>query len=134
MAEVIEQHVDGPIQQHNERPAAVWSSGGSEYDEISRGIADAIEHCVLRLNPIPGERILDLSTGTGWTSRVVAKRGATVVGADIATGLLEAARSESESRTARDRLPYWRRGVAPVSRRRIRRGCFHLRHHVRQPS
>ena len=47
------------IQQHNERPAAVWSSGGKAYEEISRGIADAIEHCVMRLNPQPGERILD---------------------------------------------------------------------------
>ena len=50
----------GRIQQHNERPAAVWSAGGNDYDEISRGIADSIEHCVLRLNPQPGERILDL--------------------------------------------------------------------------
>src|SRR3954454_20004769 len=83
----------GRVQQHNERPAAVWSAGGKDYDEISRGIADAIEHCVRRLNPRPGERILDLSTGTGWTSRVVARRGATVTGADIADDLLKAARS-----------------------------------------
>jgi len=89
------------IQPHNARPAAVWSSGGSQYDEISRGIADAIEHCVLRLNPQPGERILDLSTGTGWTSRVVARRGARVVGVDIAEQLLEAARARAEA----ERLP-----------------------------
>ena len=74
----------GTVRPHNERPAAVWSAGGRHYDEISRGIADALEHAVLRLNPRPGERILDLSTGTGWTSRLVARRGATVVGADIA--------------------------------------------------
>jgi ubiquinone/menaquinone biosynthesis C-methylase UbiE len=80
------------IQEHNQRPAAVWSAGGAHYDEISRGIADAIDHCVLRLNPRPGERILDLSTGTGWTSRVVARRGATVTGVDIAADLLESAR------------------------------------------
>ena len=42
------------IQPHNQRPAAVWSSGGSAYDRISRGIADSIEHCVLRLDPQPG--------------------------------------------------------------------------------
>jgi SAM-dependent methyltransferase len=84
--------MNGTIQPHNARPAAVWSSGGSDYDQISRGIADSIEHCVLRLNPQPGERILDLSTGTGWTSRRVARRGATVVGVDIASGLLDAAR------------------------------------------
>src|SRR3954463_9879331 len=83
------------IQQHNERPAAVWSAGGADYDEVSKGIADAIEHCVLRLNPKPGERILDLSTGTGWTSRVVARRGATVTGVDIASELLVAARDNA---------------------------------------
>jgi SAM-dependent methyltransferase len=83
------------IQPHNQRPAAVWSGGGAAYDEISRGIADSIEHCVLRLDPRPGERVLDLSTGTGWTSRVVARRGATVVGADIAESLLESARARA---------------------------------------
>jgi ubiquinone/menaquinone biosynthesis C-methylase UbiE len=85
----------GAIQAHNERSAAVWSAGGNQYDQISRGIADSIEHAVLRLNPQPGERILDLSTGTGWTSRVVARRGATVVGVDIASDLLEAARAQA---------------------------------------
>ena len=85
----------GAVQPHNERPAAVWSAGGNDYDEISRGIADSIEHCVLRLNPRAGERILDLSTGTGWTSRVVARRGAHVTGVDIASGLLEAARAKA---------------------------------------
>jgi len=81
------------IQPHNERPAAIWSAGGRGYDRISYGIADSSEHCVLRLDPKPHERILDLSTGTGWTSRLVARRGATVVGADIASGLLDAARA-----------------------------------------
>ena len=85
------------IEPHNQRPAAVWSAGGQHYDAISRGIADAIEHAVLRLNPRPGERILDLATGTGWTSRRVAQRGAIVTGADIATDLLEAARANASA-------------------------------------
>jgi SAM-dependent methyltransferase len=93
----MHQMAKGRIQPHNERPAAVWSSGGRNYDEISRGIADAIEHCVLRLDPRPGERILDLSTGTGWTSRVVARRGATVVGVDIAEDLIEVAREKADA-------------------------------------
>jgi ubiquinone/menaquinone biosynthesis C-methylase UbiE len=80
------------IQPHNLRAAGVWSRGGKAYEQISRGIADAIEHCVLRLDPQPNERVLDLSTGTGWTSRVVARRGANVIGVDIADGLLDAAR------------------------------------------
>jgi len=68
--------MSSPVQTHNQRRAAVWSSGGELYDEISRGISDSIEHCVLRLMPKPGEKILDLATGTGWTSRVVARHAA----------------------------------------------------------
>src|SRR5512139_1413950 len=84
------------VQAHNQRAATVWSSGGAAYDRISRGIADAIEHGVVRLDPQPGERILDLATGTGWTSRSVARRGAEVVGADIAADLLAAARERAQ--------------------------------------
>ncbi|MEX2170809.1 MAG: class I SAM-dependent methyltransferase, partial [Pirellulales bacterium] len=63
---------------------------------ISGGIADSIEHCVLRLDPQPGEYILDLSTGTGWTSRVVARRGARVIGADIAADMVAAAQKTAK--------------------------------------
>ena len=65
--------IHGGIQAHNERPAAVWSVGGRDYDQISRGIADAIEHCVVRLNPQPGERILDLATGIAADLLVAAR-------------------------------------------------------------
>lgn len=81
----------GTIEPHNERPAAVWNSGGARYEDISRGIADSIEHCVLRLDPRPGEKVLDLATGTGWTSRIVKRRGASVTGVDIGAGLIAAA-------------------------------------------
>jgi SAM-dependent methyltransferase len=84
------------VQPHNARAAAVWSSGGKDYERISYGIQDAIEHCVLRLDPKPGERILDLSTGTGWTSRLVARRGAAVGGVDNAADLLDAARARAD--------------------------------------
>ncbi len=84
------------VQPHNERPAKVWSSGGADYDRISYGIADALEHCVLRLDPRPGERILDLATGTGWASRLVARRGAVVTGVDIAEDLLTVARAHAD--------------------------------------
>lgn len=96
--------ITGTIQPHNERAASVWNSGGRDYDRISRGISDAIEHAVLRLNPQPGERVLDLATGTGWTSRVVARRGAHVVGVDIACDLLDAARVKADE--ARLKIDY----------------------------
>ena len=90
--------MEASIQTHNQRPAAVWSSGGPDYDRISRTIADSIEHCVTRLDPQPGERILDLATGTGWTSRQVALRGAKVIGVDIAGDLLAAAKATAQAK------------------------------------
>lgn len=83
------------IQPHNEKPASVWNSGGAGYEGISHGIADSIEHAVLRLDPQPGENILDLATGTGWTSRLLARRGARVVGVDLGADLIEAARERA---------------------------------------
>jgi SAM-dependent methyltransferase len=80
------------IGEHNLRAAALWGSGGKAYDRISRSFSSAIEHCVDRLNPTPGERIADVATGTGWASRSVARLGAQVVGIDIAGPLLDAAR------------------------------------------
>ncbi len=89
--------MDASIQPHNQKPANVWNSGGARYEEISRGIADSIEHCVARLNPRPGERILDLATGTGWTARVVARLGATVVGVDLGPSLVAAASERAKA-------------------------------------
>lgn len=83
------------IQQHNLRAAAIWNSGGAQYDKISQSIADAIEHCVIRLNPQPQERILDVATGTGWAARRIAARGAQVIGVDIGADLIEAAKASA---------------------------------------
>jgi ubiquinone/menaquinone biosynthesis C-methylase UbiE len=80
------------IMDHNLKAAAMWGSGGRAFDEISRSVASAIEHCVTRLQPKPGEQIADIATGTGWTSRLVARSGAQVTGVDIAEGMLAGAR------------------------------------------
>jgi len=81
------------IQPHNAKAAAAWNAGGQHYDKISHSISDSIEHCVIRLAPRPGERILDVATGTGWTARRVAARGAAVTGIDLGADLIEAAKS-----------------------------------------
>ncbi|HEY6281561.1 MAG TPA: class I SAM-dependent methyltransferase [Burkholderiales bacterium] len=81
------------IQTHNIKAAATWGAGGLNYDKISQTISDAIEHCVIRLAPKPGERILDVATGTGWAARRMASRGASVVGIDLGADLIEAARA-----------------------------------------
>jgi SAM-dependent methyltransferase len=78
------------VQTHNLKAQSVWNAPGGRYDEISRTIADAIEHAVERLRPQAGEHVLDLATGTGWGSRVVAERfpGVAVTGVDIAEQML----------------------------------------------
>lgn len=86
-----------PHQQEVKKPnpaRAVWNSAGGAYEDISRSIADAIEHAVERLQAAPGERILDLATGTGWASRALAARSPRIqiVGVDIADQMLETAR------------------------------------------
>ncbi|KPK66331.1 MAG: methyltransferase type 11 [Gemmatimonas sp. SG8_38_2] len=84
------------IRPTNFRAARTWSAGGEGYDQVSRGIADAIEHAVEALDPRPGERVLDVATGTGWAARRIAERGATVTGVDFGAGVIEAAKALSE--------------------------------------
>ena len=74
------------IQPHNQRSATVWSSGGAAYDRISRGLSDSTEHAVVRLNPQPGERVLDLATGTDWTSLSLARSKANAARKLLAEG------------------------------------------------
>ena len=77
---------------HNERAAATWGSGGRAYERISELSADALRHVVDRLLPQPGERVVDVATGTGWTVRLLADCGAVVSAVDIGDGLIEAAK------------------------------------------
>lgn len=77
--------------------AKMWGAPGKYYDGISFGLADTIAHAVQALWPRPGERILDIGTGTGWAARLAARRGASVTGVDIAPGMLEAAETLSQS-------------------------------------
>jgi SAM-dependent methyltransferase len=46
---------------------------------------------ILSLLPPPPARLLDLGCGTGWTSVLLAKRGYSVVGQDIASDMIELA-------------------------------------------
>lgn len=80
------------VQEHNRGAAQAWSHAGADYDFVSYGISDALAHAAQRMWPRPGERILDIATGTGWTARNIARNGALVTGVDIADDLLAAAR------------------------------------------
>jgi SAM-dependent methyltransferase len=77
---------------HNQRAGSTWGSGGEAYEAISENVADGIAHVVSRVWPTPGERFLDIATGTGWTARSLAARGAVVTGIDIGEGVIEAAK------------------------------------------
>ncbi len=84
--------VENTVLPHNAVPSATWSSAGRAYDEISRGIADAIEHCINRLEPEVDDRVLDVATGTGWTARRLADRGHDVTAVDFAPEVVTAGR------------------------------------------
>lgn len=106
---------------HNAKAASTWSAPGERYDEISRGLSEAVEHAIDRLRIGAGEEVLDLACGTGFASRAVATRcpGAIVQGADIASGLLEAARALAD----RARLPI-RYGVGDAEKLPFRDAAF----------
>jgi len=72
--------------------ASSWGVTGAAYEKFSEHFADALSHCVQRLAPQPGESILDVATGTGWTARILAERGASTTGIDYSEELIFAAR------------------------------------------
>lgn len=84
---------DNRIKSHNEKPAASWASAGRAYEKFSEYLGEAIQMCIDRLDPQPGERVLDVATGTGWVARLIAARGAKVHGIDFGKDLIDAAQT-----------------------------------------
>lgn len=70
-----------------------WSKTSSDYAEHRPGPPESFYR---RLEVMgigtPGQRILDLGTGTGHLARTFAKQGCEVAGVDVAEGQIEAAR------------------------------------------
>jgi ubiquinone/menaquinone biosynthesis C-methylase UbiE len=79
--------------EHHQGAARMWGAGGAGYDKVSFAISDALAHAAQRLNARPGQSILDVATGTGWSARNVARCGAQVTAVDIAPELLAAAKT-----------------------------------------
>jgi SAM-dependent methyltransferase len=86
---------DRAVLPHHQAAAGMWGRGGRHYDDVSFAISDALAHAAQRLDAQAGERILDVATGTGWSARNVARRGAAVTAVDISDELLAAARELS---------------------------------------
>ena len=76
--------------------ASSWGATGAAYERFSEHFSDALYHCVQRLEPRVGERILDVATGTGWTARLAAERGAVVTGIDYSEDLIAGAHAIAE--------------------------------------
>jgi SAM-dependent methyltransferase len=74
--------------------ADVWASG--EYALVAERLAPIHELLVSRLGPRPGERWLDVGTGTGAVAILAAQAGAEVAGVDITPSLLEQARAHAD--------------------------------------
>ncbi len=56
----------------------MWGNG--PYERITNTIRDIHELVIERVDPKPGDRVLDAATGTGAVAILAAKRGADVVG------------------------------------------------------
>jgi len=78
--------------------ASSWGVTGAAYERFSEHFADALFHCAQRLAPRPGESLLDVATGTGWTARIAAARGAHVTGIDYSEEMIVAARKIAQHR------------------------------------
>ena len=75
------------------RQSVVWGNG--PYERITNTIRDLHALVIERSDPKPGERVLDAATGTGAVAIIAAKRGAEVIGQDLAPVLVDTARERA---------------------------------------
>jgi SAM-dependent methyltransferase len=75
------------------KQSVMWGNG--PYERITKTLIDIHDLVIERVDPKPGERVLDAATGTGAVAILAAKRGANVVGQDLAPGLIDTARERA---------------------------------------
>ena len=78
------------------RQSVMWGNG--PFDRIAASIEDLHESVADALAVRAGERALDLGCGTGRVAELMAPSGATVVGIDLAPGLIETATERAAER------------------------------------
>ena len=75
------------------RVRTTWTSG--DFGRIARGYELGSAQFITRLGLAPGERVLDVATGTGNLAIPAARAGATVTGVDIAPNLVTQAKARA---------------------------------------
>ena len=75
------------------KQSVMWGNG--PYERITRTLQDIHALVIERADPQPGDRLLDAATGTGALAILAAKRGADVVGMDLAPVLIETAKERA---------------------------------------
>jgi len=73
---------------------AMWALG--EYDRIADSLTISTDQTLRVAKIRPGERVLDLATGTGITAIAARERGAQVTGVDLTPELLAVAKKNAE--------------------------------------
>ncbi|MEY2413803.1 MAG: hypothetical protein QOD84_2409 [Acidobacteriaceae bacterium] len=78
-----------------DRMKSTWMAG--DFGQIGHYLEAEAQDLVNRLSVPPDAKVLDVACGTGNSAIPAARAGATVTGVDIATNLLEQARSRAQS-------------------------------------
>ncbi|HEV3407717.1 MAG TPA: methyltransferase domain-containing protein [Gaiellaceae bacterium] len=85
-----------PFEELKERQSVMWGTG--PYQRITETIRDIHQVVIDRLDPQPGEEVLDLACGTGALAELAATRGARVTGVDLAPILIDTAKERAAER------------------------------------
>ena len=72
---------------------ATWESG--DFGQVARSIENVAEEFMARQPLQPGSRVLDVACGTGNLAVLAARRGCVVSGIDIASNLIDQARTRA---------------------------------------
>src|SRR5471030_405109 len=83
------------LEQMKQGMKATWMAG--DFGQIAKYTAAAADDFIEGLHIKSGADLLDVACGTGNLAIPAARRGANVVGVDIATNLLEQARARAAS-------------------------------------
>ena len=78
------------------RQSVMWGNG--PYERVTNTLRDIHALVLERVDPKPGEKVLDAATGTGAVAILAAERDADVVGMDLAPVLIDTARANADKR------------------------------------